>query len=178
MIGDRLRQLRETKHLSQGDIEKRTGLLRWYVSRVENGHTVPNVATLEKLAAAFDVPLWKIFYESDQPARPVLPSRDLEKSEIESVKDRKFYLKLARLLGRMTEKDRHLLFFAVQKMAGRRRTRQVKSRRQLHSKYDKFATFRTPPSIHGHIRDLLGPSYPDFLRISCDCHARVSSRTR
>jgi len=129
LIGDRLRQLRESRNWSQGDIEKRTGLLRCYVSRVENSHTVPTIETLEKLAAAFEVPLWKIFYEGDQPTRPLLPSRDLSQSEIESAKDRKFYLKLARLLGRMTEKDRHLLFYAVQKMARRRRTPTVKKKR-------------------------------------------------
>jgi transcriptional regulator with XRE-family HTH domain len=50
VIGDRLRQLREEKKLSQGDIEKRTGLFRCYTSRVENNHTVPSVETLEKLA--------------------------------------------------------------------------------------------------------------------------------
>src|SRR5271169_2258175 len=99
LIGDRLRQLRESKHWSQGDIEKRTGLLRCYISRLENGHTVPSIETLEKLAAAFDVPLWKIFYEGDQPARPLLPSSQLQHSTRESMKDRKFYLKLARLLG-------------------------------------------------------------------------------
>jgi len=129
VIGDRLRQLRESKHLSQGDIEKRTGLLRCYVSRVENGHTVPSVETLEKLAAAFDVPLWRIFYEGDHPARAVLPSRELPHSTTESVKDRKFYLKLARLLGRMNEKDRHLLFYAVQRMGSGRRLRRVKKKR-------------------------------------------------
>jgi transcriptional regulator with XRE-family HTH domain len=129
LIGYRLRQLRESKHLSQGDIEKRTGLIRCYISRLEHGHTIPNVATLEKLAAAFDVSLWKVFYEGDQPARPVLPGRDLDQPEIESVKDRKFYLKLSRLLGRMTEKDRHLLFSAVQRMARRRPVRRVKKKR-------------------------------------------------
>jgi len=119
VMGDRLRQLRKSKHLSHGAIEKRPGLFRSYISRLENNHSVPNIETLEKLAAAFDVPLWKIFYEGDQPAAPLLPSRDLGQSEIESVKDREFYLKLSLLLGRMTEKDRHLLFYAVQKMARR-----------------------------------------------------------
>jgi transcriptional regulator with XRE-family HTH domain len=57
IIGERLRALREQRSLSQGDIEKRTGLLRVYLSRVEVGHTVPSVATLEKLARAFDIPL-------------------------------------------------------------------------------------------------------------------------
>ncbi len=54
IIGDRLRALREEKKLSQGDIEKRTGLLRCYISRVENGHTVPAIETLEKLARALE----------------------------------------------------------------------------------------------------------------------------
>ena len=48
IVGDRLKAIRETKDLSQGDIEKRTGLLRCYISRVENGHTVPSIETLEK----------------------------------------------------------------------------------------------------------------------------------
>ncbi len=50
IIGDRPRELRETKNLSQGDIERRTGLLRCHISRVENGHTVPAMETLEKMA--------------------------------------------------------------------------------------------------------------------------------
>ncbi len=44
IIADRLRALREEKKLSQGDIEKRSGLLRCYISRVENGDTVPAIA--------------------------------------------------------------------------------------------------------------------------------------
>ena len=52
VIGDRLRALREDKKFSQGDVEKRTGLLRCYISRIENGHTVPAVETLEKFARA------------------------------------------------------------------------------------------------------------------------------
>jgi Uncharacterized protein conserved in bacteria len=64
MIGERLREIREVKKLSQGDIEKRTGLLRCYVSRVENGHTVPAIETLEKMARALEVPLYQLFYEA------------------------------------------------------------------------------------------------------------------
>jgi transcriptional regulator with XRE-family HTH domain len=58
-IGRKLRELREGKDLSQGDIEERTGLLRCYLSRVENGHTVPAIETLEKLASALYVPFWR-----------------------------------------------------------------------------------------------------------------------
>src|SRR5437588_11394681 len=103
IIGDRLREMREAKKLSQGDIEKRTGLLRCYISRVENGHTVPAVETLEKLARAFEVPLYQVFYEGDQP--PELPSllkqRSAEKDACgSSGRDARFLSKLRRLLGK------------------------------------------------------------------------------
>jgi transcriptional regulator with XRE-family HTH domain len=67
IIGDRLRTLREQKKLSQGDIEKRSGLLRAYLSRVENGYTIPTIETLEKWAKALGVPMYQLFYEGDQP---------------------------------------------------------------------------------------------------------------
>ena len=57
IIGDRLRALRQEKHLSQGQIEKRSGLLRCYISRVEHGHTVPSIETLEKMCRALEIPL-------------------------------------------------------------------------------------------------------------------------
>jgi transcriptional regulator with XRE-family HTH domain len=75
IIADHLRELREAKKLSQGDIEKRTGLLRNYISRVENGHTVPAIETLEKLARALEVPLYQLFYEGEEPPRvPNVPA--------------------------------------------------------------------------------------------------------
>jgi transcriptional regulator with XRE-family HTH domain len=58
LIGEALQAVREGKKMSQGDIEQKTGLIRSYISRVENGHTVPSLDTLEKLAMAMDVPLW------------------------------------------------------------------------------------------------------------------------
>ena len=69
IIGDRLRALREEKKLSQGDTEKKTGLLRCYVSRVENGHTVPAVDTLEKFARALEVPMYQLFYDGEEPPK-------------------------------------------------------------------------------------------------------------
>src|ERR1700688_4278062 len=65
VIGNRLKELRESKKLSQGDIEKRTGLLRCYISRVENGHTVPAIETLEKMARALEVPMYRFFHEGE-----------------------------------------------------------------------------------------------------------------
>src|SRR5713101_4708077 len=76
LIGDRLRAVREEKRLSQGDIEERTGLLRSYVSRIENGHTVPAIETLEKIARALEIPLYQLFYDGEElPEVPNLPNR-------------------------------------------------------------------------------------------------------
>jgi transcriptional regulator with XRE-family HTH domain len=60
VIGDKLKALREKKNMPQGDVEKRTGLLRCYISRVENGHTVPSVDTLERMAQALEVPMYRL----------------------------------------------------------------------------------------------------------------------
>ena len=67
LVGNRLKELRESKNLSQGDIEKRTGLLRSYISRVENGHTVPAVETLEKMARALELPMYRLFHDGEVP---------------------------------------------------------------------------------------------------------------
>jgi len=69
IIGERLRALREEKKFSQGDVEQRTGLLRCYISRVENGHTVPAVETLEKFARALEVPMYQLFYDDENPPK-------------------------------------------------------------------------------------------------------------
>ena len=110
----------EEKKLSQGDIEKRTGLLRCYISRVENGHTVPTVQTLEKMARALEVPLYKLFCEGEQPPRlPNLPRRKTA-SDIawgSSGKDGRYLTNFRRHLRRMDEADRRLVLFMAQKMA-------------------------------------------------------------
>ena len=120
VIGDRLREMREEKKLSQGDIEKRTSLLRCYISRVENGHTVPAIETLEKLARALEVPLYQLFYDGEEP--PKLPNLPRRKSSEDiawgsSGKDGRFLNKLRRLLAKTEEADRKLLLHMAQKMA-------------------------------------------------------------
>jgi transcriptional regulator with XRE-family HTH domain len=122
IIGDRLRALREDKKFSQGDIEKRTGLLRCYISRVENGHTVPAIETLEKMARALEVPLYQLFYDGEEP--PVLPNLLKRKSADEIVwgssgKEARLLNKFRRLMGRIQEGDRRLLLYMAQKMANR-----------------------------------------------------------
>src|ERR1700741_5570793 len=71
VIGQRLRQLRESKKLSQGDIEKRTGMLRCYTSRVENGHTVPSLDTLAKYAQALEIPMYQLFYDGEEAPKKI-----------------------------------------------------------------------------------------------------------
>ncbi len=120
IIGDRLRAVREEKKLSQGDIEKRTGLLRCYISRVENGHTVPAIETLEKIARALEIPLYQLFYDGEKPPPlPTLPNRrttsDLDWGS--SGKDARYLMKFRQQLGRMDEGDRRLLLFMAQKMS-------------------------------------------------------------
>ncbi len=120
LIGDRLRSIREQKKLSQGDIEKRTGLLRCYVSRVENGHTVPAVETIEKFARALEVPIYQLFYDGDKP--PDLPNLPKRKTAADIAwgtagKDARFLTKLRRLLARAAERDRKLLLAMAQKIA-------------------------------------------------------------
>jgi transcriptional regulator with XRE-family HTH domain len=122
IIGDRLREMREEKKLSQGDIEKRTGLLRCYISRVENGHTVPAIETLEKMARALECPLYQLFYEGEEP--PKLPNILKRKSSDEIVwgstgKEARYLKKFRRLLGKTEESDRKLLLYMAQKMAKR-----------------------------------------------------------
>jgi transcriptional regulator with XRE-family HTH domain len=121
IISDRLRAFREDKKLSQGDIEKRTGLLRCYISRVENGHTVPAIETLEKMARALEVPLYQLFYDGEEP--PVVPHLLKQKSPDHvwgaSGKEARYLSKLRRLLGKSDEDHRKLLLHMAQKMARR-----------------------------------------------------------
>ena len=130
VIGDRLRSIREEKKLSQGDIEKRTGLLRCYVSRVENGHTVPAVETIEKFARALEVPMYQLFYDGNKPPElPNLPKRRTADDIAwgNTGKDARYLAKFRRLLGRTAERDRKLLFSMAQKIANKKTVRSHRS---------------------------------------------------
>jgi transcriptional regulator with XRE-family HTH domain len=123
VICDRLRELRESKNLSQGDIEKRTGLFRCYISRVENGHTVPAIETLEKFARALEVPLYQLFYDGEKP--PQLPNLLKRKTSDDIVwgtkgKDALYLRKLRKCLSKAGDKDRKILFSVAQKLASGR----------------------------------------------------------
>jgi transcriptional regulator with XRE-family HTH domain len=122
IIGDRLRALREEKKLSQSDIEERTGLLRCYISRVENGHTVPAVETLEKFARALEVPMYQLFYDGEEPPKMKdLPNRKVDSKLFgASGRDARILAKFRKLLGQTDTKNQSILLLMAQKMARRK----------------------------------------------------------
>jgi transcriptional regulator with XRE-family HTH domain len=117
MIGARIREIREEKNLSQTDIEKRTGLFRCYISRVENNHTAPSVETLEKFAGALEVPLYELLYDGPNP--PSAPDFVAKKQgEWGSTgKSARFLRKLRFSLSHMDERNRELLLALAARMA-------------------------------------------------------------
>jgi transcriptional regulator with XRE-family HTH domain len=122
-IGERIRYLRMQKGLSQRDIEKTSGLLRSYLSRVEHGHTVPSLETLERLAAALELPLYRLFYTPDEESSTA-PSGTPRNSLEELAEDAgpngseaRFLLRLKGYVERMAESDRTLLLDLAKKLA-------------------------------------------------------------
>ena len=123
IIGQRLRVLRQQKNFSQGDIETRTGLLRCYISRVENGHTVPAVETLEKFARALEVPMYVLLYDGDKPPKPPQFAGRKSANGIgwgNSGRDARLLTRFRQLFSRMEQGDRELLLSAAKKMAKRK----------------------------------------------------------
>jgi transcriptional regulator with XRE-family HTH domain len=123
-IGARIRELRETKGLSQGDIEKATGLLRCYTSRVENGHTVPSLETLERFAAGLGVPLFQLFVAGEEPplTSNLTPRKTLEELAQDAGKegaDARFLLRLQGYLDKLVDTDREVVLSLAKKLASR-----------------------------------------------------------
>src|SRR3984957_17450219 len=108
-IGTTIRGYRLQKGMSQGDIEKRTGLLRCYLSRVENGHTVPSLDTLPKIAQALDIPLAQFFAE-DSLGREI-NTQNLTDDEL------RFLTQIQRYATNLNDSDRKLLLAMVKKFA-------------------------------------------------------------
>ena len=109
-IGSTIRDFRLQRGMSQGDIEKRTGLLRCYLSRVENGHTVPSLETLQKIARALELQLSEFFAES--PVSREVSSLRLSEEEI------RFLTQVQRYSAHLSDNDRRLLLAMVRKFAG------------------------------------------------------------
>jgi len=124
LIGQRLREIRESKNLTQGDIEQLTGLQRCYTSRVENGHTVPSIQTLEKYARALGVPLYRLFYEGKEPPKkPSLPAaKRAEPMRGTKGNEQRELRTFAKALSRMDDRYRRLLLKVAAQMARRKQT--------------------------------------------------------
>jgi transcriptional regulator with XRE-family HTH domain len=108
-IGTTIRAHRLQKGLSQGDIEKKTGLLRCYLSRVENGHTVPSLDTLSKIAMALDLPISAFF--ADDTLGYELNTQKLTDEEL------RFLTQIRRYSSNLNDSDRKLLLAMVKKFA-------------------------------------------------------------
>src|SRR5579872_1973265 len=126
MIGVRLREIREDKKLSQGDIERLSGLKRCYVSRVENGHTVPAVETLEKMARALGVPIYRLFYEGDEPPTPPPTKSGNINVWGSSGRPRRYLERLVMALEKMSPDNRQLILTMAHRVT-RRRSRKTTS---------------------------------------------------
>lgn len=112
-IGNVIRSYRAERGLSQGDIERRTGLLRCYLSRVENGHTVPSLETLAKIAEALDITLADFFPGSETPSE-----RDAQKMLGElSEEEVRFLAEIKKYSTTLNEGDKRLVLAMIRKMA-------------------------------------------------------------
>jgi transcriptional regulator with XRE-family HTH domain len=125
VISERLRAIREQKELSQGAIEERTGLKRCYVSRVENGHTIPSIETLEKMARALEIPMYQLFYDGEAPPEPPALPPGLSANSDEwgnSGEPAKFFHRLRQLLSRLSPDDRKLIMHMTFQMVRKKRS--------------------------------------------------------
>ena len=125
-LAERLRQLRESKKLSQGDIEDRSGLLRCYISRIENGHSVPVLETLKKISKALDVPLYELFYDDGPLFEVPAPTKNAKEDWASRGKGLRTFTRIRNAAARMKERDRRLLLHLAAKMSkGAHRNRKV-----------------------------------------------------
>lgn len=108
-IGTTIRAHRLQKGLSQGDIEKKTGLLRCYLSRVENGHTVPSLDTLSKIALALDLPIAQFF--ADDSLGGHINGQNLSDDEL------RFLTQIRRYSSSLNDGERKLLLAMAKKFA-------------------------------------------------------------
>lgn len=112
-IGEVIRTYRSDRGLSQGDIERRTGLLRCYLSRVENGHTVPSLETLAKIAEAMEISLADFFPGTDTPQ-----DRETKKILGElSDEEIRFLADIRRYSSSLSDDDKRLVLAMIRKMA-------------------------------------------------------------
>gem|GEM_PF-190128 len=112
-IGQVIKTYRSQRGLSQGDIERRTGLLRCYLSRVENGHTVPSLETLAKIAEAMEISLADFFPGTETPR-----DKETQKMLVELSQDEiRFLAEIKKYSTTLSEGDKRLVLAMIRKMA-------------------------------------------------------------
>lgn len=112
-IGEVIKTYRSQRGLSQGDIERRTGLLRCYLSRVENGHTVPSLETLAKIAEAMEISLADFFPGTETPR-----DKETQKMLGELSQDEiRFLAEIKKYSSTLSEGDKRLVLAMIRKMA-------------------------------------------------------------
>jgi len=112
-IGEVIKTYRSQRGLSQGDIERRTGLLRCYLSRVENGHTVPSLETLAKIAEAMEISLADFFPGTETPR-----DKETQKMLGELSQDEiRFLAEIKKYSTTLSDGDKRLVLAMIRKMA-------------------------------------------------------------
>jgi len=109
-LGRTLKLIRIEKGMSQGDIERKTGLLRSYLSRVENGHTVPSLDTLGRIAEAVGVSVGKLLEPPEGEAAKIAVTFT-DKRQL------RFWNLMRRYGPRLDDRQRGLLVGLARKMA-------------------------------------------------------------
>ena len=109
-VGKSLQAIRIDKGLSQGDIERRTGLLRSYLSRVENGHTVPSLDTLAKIAGALQVSLSELIDPPESKSSKNSPA-------FGDKRQARFWNLMRKYVPILKERDRRVLVGLARRMA-------------------------------------------------------------
>lgn len=121
-IGQRLRQLRKQKRLTQQELAERAGLLRCNVWRLENREAAPTIATIEKIARALEIPMFHLFYDYEKSRKPKgLPKWRFTKDKMwgSSGKDARMLAQFCQLFSRMSESDLEIVLYAAKKMSRR-----------------------------------------------------------
>src|SRR5438128_1009715 len=112
-IGAVIKTYRSQRGLSQGDIERRTGLLRCYLSRVENRHTVPSLETLAKIAEAMDISLADFFPGTETPR-----DRETQKALGGLSQDEiRFLAEIKKYSTTLSDGDKRLVLAMIRKLA-------------------------------------------------------------
>lgn len=117
LVGERLRAVREAREMSQGDVEKKTGLLRCYLSRCENGHTIPSIETLDKWTKAMDINLSQLFAENGEAATPIAALKNGHAPKLNKAAANGLH-RIQSAFAKMDDRDIAIVVGLAQKLAG------------------------------------------------------------